>query len=805
MADKAGTRQFFKVPTVRLHRLQTMFSVTSRIEEDVLRCFDRSNRVRSIRPWSEIQQSQRENSYSPLMQRSLECIRWAVEDVSGRKFAIVCMTRQAFQDSHLTWSAIDSQIAQSDYELRIIFANDLPRSMVLQAEMFMPQFDTKMDPQILTKCLSILNRRSPVPLNIVVAELVEWSGKPADEIFSSLYGMLARNELLADPSTDPPMCQIGLPGTQGCLTALVLGRRPSGIELEPKVGLPENTDKQPNVLPRHVRHFLASNRGLRYRHLFSIIPNSASRITRSQAEILGKACGLSASSIYKFRKILREFDWPAITFEAIAPRLTSSRVVTTSKHLQPEVKKIIHDTVSEAYLVRAGERARISTVADLTRIIHRRCLAENLPPPCRKTVVRALHQIEALDPLKFARLRHGTNTQDKLRSRQGSYPIEVTGATLALDCTPCDVAMASDSESFQVQPRQKARRQTAKRAWMIIVKELASGVVLDADIVEWKPKARDILRVLQNVFLNTGEDSRDAGVTHWPIGRGLPRRLRLDGGSEFVNNAVRQVLETLGIEVLPRKAWNRHHGGKEERAIQVLTFMQHALQGTTLNRFYLKEPYGKMFTSSFTLADLRRYSLLGVEAYNLHSAPTFPISRLDLERNLHDLGLSAWRPLSNEQRQYIEQGMLPTKTVICKTRGIFLHGLYYQSEEIDSLIIGRRSVEIRYDPKDIRSIWLTHPNSDQIITLTPDMPVWVNCSQAIPLNIWIETNKRIKNAAEIVNNAISTGYEIARDFEKSISKASNNVPDSNKQSDMSSTLLNYPADDEDCFFISMED
>lgn len=768
MTREAGVRQSFKLPTVQLHRLRTVLPAKSRAEEDVLRCLDRCNRVRSIQPWSEIQLSQGLEINDTPVTRGSNYVRWAVEDVRGRKFAVACLTRQAFRHSEISWQALDAQIAQKGYELRLILTGDLPRSMVLQAEAFMIHINTEMEPQLHAKCLSILNQQRVAPLNAVVAELVEWSGRPASEIYPSLYGMLARNELSANPSISPPMCPVGFPGAPGCLTPLILGRRPENILLDTNSESQDHRNEQPKVLPPQVRQFLRSERGQAYRQLFSRLANHALPLTRDEATILGNVCQLSVSTVYRFRKTFIEAGGSGITFETLAPYLVTHRSIVSNDRLQPEVRQIIHDTIHEGYLVRPGERVRISTVSELTQVIGRRCVKKNLPAPCRRTISRALEGLKSRDPLRFAKLRYGVNAQDKLRPRQGSFETTSAGALLALDCTPCDIIMNSSGKGFYVQPRQKTKTAPSRRAWMIVVKDIASGVILNLSIVERKPKARDIISTLQSVFLHTAKHFQDAGVQHRPAGHGLPQRLRLDGGSEFVNKAVRQVMETLGIELLPRKAWNRHYGGSEERAIKVLTFAQHALEGTTLNRFYLKEPFEKNFISSLTLPDLTRFSLLVMQAYNMKAAPLSPVSRLEMEYRLHESGLSAWRPLAHEQRQYIEQGMLPVVTACCQREGIYLHNLCYRSEEIDNLIVAKRTVDIRYDPNDIRNIWLLHPDEEKTFRLTARLPHWIDDSKPIALDFWVNLYKHINNSQSRLKAKVPTHYEMALDLERNI-------------------------------------
>lgn len=772
---KSQIKQAFSLPTVYLHRLQAKHCVTSSLEAKMLRCFDRCDRVSSVQSW-DTSQALRTNVNSD--KRPSVRAHWAVEDNRGRKYAISCLTQKTFTEIHDfadAWSALDAEVASVGYQLRLLVEENLPPSMVFQAEMFMVQFGVVIDPKINEKCLDILTHQEFVRLYELVAELVEWSGKKAHEIYRYVYGMLAQSQLHSDPNVDPPMCRVGVPGTPGCLSPLVLGRRYDRV-LQTKNSLsPQPEKEQEYAVPQHARQFINSKRGQKYRHLYSKLRNLSTPLTRGRAAELVRDCQLSLSSIYRFRRWLLNTDLSVSTFENVAIQMVSRRESSSGCRLNPKVQAIILGCIHEGYLVRPGQEVRISNLAELTQVIRRRCLDEDVPPPCRKTVQRILDQLRESDPLKFESLRNGTDSQDKLRPRLGRFQVGSTGAVLALDCTPCDIRLRCKDDAFRILSSGVRQALDTWRPWLIVVKDVATGVLLHTAIVEGRPKASSILIVLQAVFLGNHDQLNAAGVQCQPRGQGLPQRLRLDGGSEFVNKQVEAIMETLGIELLPRRAWNKHYGGLEERSIQVLTFSQHTLEGTTLNRFYLREPYKTLYVSPLTLPDLARFSARITEAYNLKAAPGCPLSRLEMEREFLDGGRSSWRELDEPQRRYIEQGMFPLESAICQTDGIHMHSLRYESKEIHGLITSRRRVEIRYNPHDIRIAWAIHPDTNREIEITAMWPVYIECSQPISLELWKMIYRRVELARANHNDSQKTAFEIAREVTQEAKKLHRNT------------------------------
>ena len=121
-----------------------------------------------------------------------------------------------------------------------------------------------------------------------------------------------------------------------------------------------------------------------------------------------------------------------------------------------------------------------------------------------------------------------------------------------MDCTPINVFLLQGQ--MVIEPRRARHRSKpspvlpgAIRARIILITDVATGLIIRAEIVYGHVDAAAVLSVLRKAMLGEVEDLRRAGVKAFPPGRGLPLVIRMDSGREFKNLHVEPVLRSLGI------------------------------------------------------------------------------------------------------------------------------------------------------------------------------------------------------------------------------------------------------------------
>lgn len=744
-----------------LIRLQVTVMYESLIELNLLEALDFDPTVRSVRRADTIEYHDTQGKlhhYTP----DYHVVRAAPgqqESTSIYECKPRRLLRGLISKDYLVWTVRASVLEQQGLRLVVVTDDDLRGPRLAHAQRFggfvhsVPRPDLKrlLISELSASRLTLGELSGRVKLRVPVEQqTLTWNLG----LFDTLYHLIAVGELHADLLAHPgENCPVWLAEAAGPSELAPLGLE-IGVYLRRHLnGWPPDPQPEPDVLPddqhnRITTAFLATERGASYLKLFSLYSNPDDRLGDARRSFLRREVGCSDATLYRFRGVLRAAG-PGSTFDDLVPLLSHADHAPTFM-VEEEVQEIIKATIGSNYRVRIGVTGRCETVVNLHHLITRACEARDLLPPANSTVKRYLDKERAADPVGFMSDRYGDEEASKLRARQGSYATNAYGELLAIDCTPCNVFIDAEGNTFvRPKPRRektkqkkkrdkKARSALALRPTMITLLECTTSEVLNSKLVYGAVTAADVLKLVGETFLREQDFQRQCGVTSLPGFQGLPARIRMDSGTEFKNNDLQRALQSLGIQVIRRNKGTRHYGGVEERTLGTLVRSQHILPGTTMHNVQARGEYQAKANATIDFERLSMYHQVIVERHNLSPAPGQAVSRHAHAQSLIQSGQIAIRQPSPQQLQYLHQRMLPVEFRSCQRAGIELFNLHYVSHtvEMNELIHARARVQVMYTPTDLRTVFLVHPDGERLIVLKAKPPYGLDFARPLTKANW---------------------------------------------------------------------
>ena len=680
-------------------------------------------------------------------------------------------------DDPLRWAACADIVRARGSELLIVTGQDLNPLWIDHAKRFgsyqMTPGESEFESLILNSLI-----RGPLTFQTLRARLM--AQLPAQTLVdrlllrldSTLSSLIARGTVNADTGMKPDQhCLIGLPGqiqaeplrVRGvAVTHLVRQVYASGHQPDLQALTDDRSASERESAIHLESKLLATPRGKALQKLFSLYSDPSVELDAAQIRHLQDATGIPRRTIFRFQTELRLAGAPGITFSELAPYLHSQRQRPTHQ-LDEDVQAAVSHAINTNYLVPVGRTGRCTGEANLHLIISEACEVIGKKPPALSTILRQLQSLRDRDPLAFEVRRNGADAGHKLDARLGEYPVLLYGELLAIDCTPIDVFMTLDGA--ELRPRKSTKGASSKqpdavRGTMLQIIEVATRQVLSSTLHKGGVNATTVLRALQPLLRGDYGHAASRGVTHLPTFAGLPRALRLDRGLEFANQHVARVVESLGIQVIRRNKSSRHHGGVEERAIGTVVSAHHILPGTTMSNIEARQGYRAPQGAKLDFETLDTYHQRMVEVYNRKPAPQRAISRNEHASQLIAEGAVAIRVPSAQELQYIRERMLPQRPRICQRNGLYIFSLTYRSQEaaFRGLVIQRREVEVVFDPTDISTIHVVHPDSGLLIPVAAKFPDGVETP--ISLTEWERLHRRLSQARKAIAKGLPSPQKV---------------------------------------------
>lgn len=255
---------------------------------------------------------------------------------------------------------------------------------------------------------------------------------------------------------------------------------------------------------------------------------------------------------------------------------------------------------------------------------------------------------------------------------------------------------------------------------------------------------------ITNLFLNLADDKQEYckkyGIEFndkrlWPSGI-IPKRIRVDRGSEFKSYEFDRICNEIGIE----KQIVSGASGSLKGVVEQAFHQMHAKQNVHLeNHGLIEKRYDSLHhkEASLTIHDYTRMVINFVLAHNQQHLETYPLTKEMIEKNIAPVPAILWEYGSKKYgmpqpipvlEQYLYSLMTPIKAKISK-RGISYKGLWYFAPNDKRLMsemyaAGTKRIpfEVRMDMRDVSAIYYIR-NSKLI---------------KIPLNVLITGNSDYK-------------------------------------------------------------
>lgn len=190
----------------------------------------------------------------------------------------------------------------------------------------------------------------------------------------------------------------------------------------------------------------------------------------------------------------------------------------------------------------------------------------------------------------------------------------------------------------------------------------------------------------------------------------------MDNGSDFTSMDLRLFCKAYRINLHFRAVGKAQHGGYVERALGTLNKRLHSIRGSTFSNVHERKDYPSEKRASFTLGELEARVLTEIIYYHedYHSKlKTTPLQKWAFSFADNSSHRSISRNIANIDHNRFKFDILPSEKRTVQKNGVSIFDLQYSHPSIQKYIglkdpenpSNSRPFRIRYDPRDIRSIF----------------------------------------------------------------------------------------------------
>lgn len=306
----------------------------------------------------------------------------------------------------------------------------------------------------------------------------------------------------------------------------------------------------------------------------------------------------------------------------------------------------------------------------------------------------------------------------RLTTSDSLYGVNGPGDLVEIDACEVDISLVSMLD----------KNQTVGRPIVYFMIDVYSRIILAVSIAF----DNNSILGLTNLFLNLADDKQEfcqrfgMGFDNpalWPSNI-IPKRVRVDRGSEFVGKEFDRICTELNIEKIVVPPASGSMKGVVEQAFHQL----HQKQNVHVeNKGLIEKRYDSHHHTESTLniAEYTRMVINFVLSHNQQSLATYPSTKDMLEKGLMPIPALLWeygvdkfgppRVITNHE-QYLFNLMIPVKAKVSR-RGISYKDLWYLPESDPQLShemfnAGKKKIsfEVRMDMRDISNVYYLRGN-----------------------------------------------------------------------------------------------
>ncbi|WP_180896946.1 Mu transposase C-terminal domain-containing protein [Caulobacter flavus] len=397
-----------------------------------------------------------------------------------------------------------------------------------------------------------------------------------------------------------------------------------------------------------------------------------------------RTLGISAKTVQ--RDIQRLLKAP--TFEEWRPEKRGPK--KGKRRTLPAVYAVIEEKV----YADASKKLNVAKLGrDLDHILHNQGF-NSIDIPSPSTLERIVEDIEAADHSHFALRRHGRKGRRDHSLQDGSLettrPLEI----VCIDHTPLDHrTFALGDEDVSIRPTATA------------VIDIHTSVCLAAFVSLFPPSATTVALAMALSAIPKTEILQAYGLPgEWEAG-GVGETLYVDGAAELNSEAVEWGCKHHNTEL--RVGWPGYpeRRGRMERIWGTLTTEIHNWEGTTLSNTEELKRHGGQKPPAWNLEEVQRRFLIAAMEYNNETYGGPKIPPIMQWRDLASLAAVNRRIPRNPAEVFID--FLPYEAREITFEGIRFENCFYRSGELAKLRYNNvKSTTIRYDPRDVKQIWI---------------------------------------------------------------------------------------------------
>jgi len=383
------------------------------------------------------------------------------------------------------------------------------------------------------------------------------------------------------------------------------------------------------------------------------------------------------------------------------------------KSLPQETERIIREAIEKRFA-----SSQKPSLRALCREVSIRCRKAKTHVPSLRAIRSRLAECH---PYFIRRRREGPNAAQQLKPVAGSFPeAEYPLHVVQIDHTEIDAQLVDEE------------RRELGRAYITLAIDIFSRCIAGYYLSFEKPSAVSVGLALANIAEPKHILLKKYGIdAEWPL-QGKPTILHTDNAKEFKSEALRRGCVGHGIQLVHRPVAKPWFGGAIERVIG--TFMKKVhddVPGTTFSNPQQRGAYPSQEKAVLTLNEFHGWLLRQIIQYHAEVHTTLrepPLQKLEW-----GLAHRAHPPAVKNPKSFLID-FLPIERRRITREGVRIFHITYYDPKLDTLIAEREQhaagFELRYDPRNLRFIWLQVPGATSYMEVpyrnlrNPDISLW---------------------------------------------------------------------------------
>ncbi len=336
-------------------------------------------------------------------------------------------------------------------------------------------------------------------------------------------------------------------------------------------------------------------------------------------------------------------------------------------------------------------------LTETTKRIQDACEAEGFSGPSRAAVLKRLKAM----PIRVVKLkREGRKAAEQATPRPGRFEVAAPWDVWQADHTLTDVIVV-DTKGDPI-----------GRIWLTVIIDVCTRLVVAFYVGLEPPSALRIATTFDLAVSPKGPWLNERGLDYsWPAA-GLPKMVHTDRGAEFASPVFQRAVLNQGVETYLRPPGRTRFGGHIERLIGTLMGRCRMLPGATFSSPSARGQYDSKSSARMNIDEVELFfahQILGIYHNTPHSA-------LDMSP------LEAWRLKAGDSEPQLPSDMVgfrldlfPELRRTIGRQGLKAFGEFYFSEELSkAYILGVRDVVIKYDPRDLSTLYVRIPGQGYV-------------------------------------------------------------------------------------------